>query len=217
MKMLAKEHGSLGVSNAGDAANPNWQPLSFTNGWRVLAAGPSGVFCSDTYFDMAGMTQRERTLFIEGATVQEMLAPIVFNGVPGDALNIIDLMSSKPLTDTELIAFCIYGNFAAPGAALTFDQTIYAQFCQYVIDVDTAAWGSARKVNSNQIGSMSPTASDRIYSYRLVNTGSPFQGTRIDILPARHLLSADTKKEEEFEYIMRLRRSYELAQAQDVD
>tara|TARA_Y100001951_G_scaffold47954_1_gene37811 strand:- start:1058 stop:1711 length:654 start_codon:yes stop_codon:yes gene_type:complete len=217
MKVLAKEHGVLVCDNSGTPAAPVWALGSGSNGYRDLSSGGTGFFVSDTYFDLAGMTLREKTLFFEGATVQEVLAPVVFNGQPGDSLIIVDLMCSKPLTDTELIFFPVFGNFAGTNTALTFDQTIYAQICQYVIDLDTAQWGSMVKMSSNQIGSMSATASDRIYSYRIVTTAIPFSGTRFTITPARHVLSADVKKEEEFQYVMRLRRSYELAQGQDVD
>ena len=130
---------------------------------------------------------------------------------------VVDLMSTKPLTDTELQAFPLYGNFAAPGAALTFEETVYARVEQFVVDIDTAAWGSMMKVSTNQIGSLKATASDRIYSYRIVSTGTPFQGTRFDVFAARHVINAEVKEEAEFQYLMRLRRSYELAQSHDED
>ena len=220
MKILAKEHPFLVCTNAGTPTSPNWETSS--QGWRVLSPGTSGLFVSETYFDLAGMTQREKTLFFDAATVQTMGNPLVFEvggaaPQPGDALNIIDLMTTKSLTDTELLAFPTYGNFAAPNAVLTPEETVYARINQFVVDIDTQAWGSMVQVGTHQIGSLKPTASDRIYSYRIVVSGVPFAGGRFDVYAARHLLNVDVKEEEDYRYLMRLRRSYELQQSHDED
>ena len=222
MKVLAKEHPALVCVNAGTPVTPNWEIQDYSPGWRVLNAGPSGVFVSDTFFDLAGMTQREKTLFFDAATVQTMGNPLIFEvggnvPQPGDALNIIDLMTTKSLSDTELINFTIYGNFAQSNAVLTPEETVYARINQFVVDIDTQAWGSMVQVGTHQIGSLKPTASDRIYSYRLVVSGAPFAGGRFDVYAARHLINVDVKEEEDYRYLMRLRRSYELAQNHDED
>jgi hypothetical protein len=146
-----------------------------------------------------------------------LLNPIAFNQAPGDSIIVTDLMSTKQLTDTELTTFSIFGNFAQPGASLTFEETVYARLNQYVVDLDTAAWGSMIQASTNQIGSLKATASDRIYSYRIVTGGTPFVGDRFDVLACRHLLRAEAKEEAEYQYLMRLRRSFELAQNHDED
>ena len=218
MKTLAKEHPYLVANRAGTPENPIWSVDAGSSGWRLLNPGAnSPVFVSETYFDLAGLSQREKTLFFEGATVQDMLNPLAFNQAPGDSLIVTDLMSTKPLIDAQLLTFSIVGNFAAPTATLTFEETVYARLNQYVVDLDTAAWGSLVQASSNQIGSLKATASDRIYSYRIVTAGSPFVGDRFDVLACRHLLRAEAKEEAEYEYLMRLRRSYELQQSYDED
>jgi hypothetical protein len=211
MKTLAKEHGLM----AANQGAPNvWTLDTFTQGWRVLA--PAGIFVSETFFDLAGMSQREKTLFFEAATVQDLLNPQHTGGAAGDSMVIVDLMSTKSLTDTQLSNFYIYGNFAYQGV-LTYDETIYARVNQYVVDLDTAAWGSFIQVSTNQIGSLSASASDRIYSYRIVALGTPTTASDIDIFAARHVLQAKATEEPDFQYLMRLRRSYELAQSHDED
>ena len=211
MKTLAKEHGLFGANQ-----NPPgvWSLDDFSQGWRVLS--PAGIFCSETYFDLAGMSLREKTLFFDGATVQDILNPQHTAGAAGDSMVIVDLMSSKPLDDTELSNFYLYGNFAYQGV-LTFAETIYARINQYVVDLDTAAWGSFIQVSSNQIGSLDATASDRIYSYRIVAMGTPTTATDIDVFAARHLLKAAAREEPDYQYLMRLKRAYELQNEPDVD
>lgn len=214
MKTLAKEHTYL-IANQTEGV---WSVDPGAPGWRLVnPGGSSPVFVSDTFFDLAGLSQREKTLFFEGATVQDLLNPIAFNQAPGDSIIVTDLMSTKQLTDTELTSFSIFGNFAAPGASLTFEETVYARLNQFVVDLDTAAWGSMIQVSSNQIGSLKATASDRIYSYRIVTGGTPFVGNRFDVLACRHLLRAEAKEEADYQYLMRLRRSYELQQSHDED
>ena len=215
MKTLAKEHGYLVANQAGgvwsiDSAN--------SQGWRLLSAG--GIFASDTYFDLAGMSMREKTLFFEAATVQDMLNPTHTQPAPGgagDSMVVVDLMSSQSLTDAELAKFFLFGNFAFNGGPLSFADTIYARVNQYVVDLDTEAWGSFVQVSSNQIGSLEATASDRVYSYKLVAMGTPTQADRIDLFSSRHLLKVNAREEAEYQYLMRLKRSYELQQSYDED
>ena len=65
MKTLFKEHNSLVANKAGDGT---WSinNASMQGGWRLLSS--AGAFVSETYFDLSGMSQREETLFFEGAT-----------------------------------------------------------------------------------------------------------------------------------------------------
>ena len=64
---------------------------------------------------------------------------------------------------------------------------------------------------------MNPTASDRVYSYRMVLTALAGTSKTILIPASRQILSAEAREEPEFEYLMRLKRSYELAQSYDED
>jgi len=217
MKTLAKEHGLFGAARAGTPEAPIFTLSDYAQGWRILSS--AGAFVSDTYFDLAGLSQREKTLFFEGATVQDHLNPQLVGGAAGDSIVLVDLMSTTSLSDTELLNFYLYGNFASPNAVLTFDQTVYARINQYVVDLDTAAWGSMIQVSSNQIGSLNATASDRIYSYRLVWLvevgGSTW--SRLYTSNVRHILSVDVNEEPLYQYLMRLKRSYDLQQQPDRD
>ena len=216
MKTLAKEHMYCTISQ-----NPPgvWTITDTSGNWRSLT--PGGFVVSETYFDLAGLTMREKTLFFKSAFIQDFLNPSHTGGAAGDTITMLDIMTSSPMTDAELTGFALNGNFAGLTSGLTsgltFDQTIYARVRQYVVDLDTAAWGSFILVSDNQLGSMSPTASDRVYSYRLFFPGTPTTATEISVLPVRHILSADVKEEAEFEYLMRLKRSYELQQSHDED
>jgi hypothetical protein len=138
----------------------------------------------------------------------------------------MDLMSSRKINDLQAVLTLVYGNFAgnvndgSGQGPLSFDETIYARVQNYTRHVDTAAWGLLTLTAENFFGSMEPTASDRIYSYRVVSVSNDTSGTATDnifIYPARHLLQVKAKEEPDHEYMMRLLRSYQLQQEPDVD
>jgi len=212
MKTLAKEF-QYGTFNF-DSGTGLWSAAANASNWRAL--NPLN-FVASTYFDLAGMSQREKTLFFEGAATQEMNDPFHVAGQPGDAILVWDVMTTEPMTDTELLGFVGFGNFAEGQTGLGFQETIYAKLSSYAITVDTATWGQFVQLTDRQLGSLEPTASDRIYCYRMLNIGQPIQATRIVLYPTRYLLSAIAKEEPDFQYLMRLRRSYELQQSHDED
>ena len=218
MKVMQKEHGYVVVTLGGA---PNQFSISDSNTNWVQPVVPQGMFHSSTYFDLAGLSMREKTLFFKGATVQQLGNPTMTSGAAGDSCQIYDIMTSSPMTADELTSFSAIGNFAGlTGAAtsgLTFDQTIYARRREYVVSVDLAAWGALQLVSDDQLGSMNPTASDRVYSYRMVLTALAGTSKTILIPASRQILSAEAREEPEFEYLMRLKRSYELAQSYDED
>ena len=219
MKTLAKEHQYLQLVRSG----PDWS-VQFTKGsWRKIGVES---FVSENYFDLAGMTMEDKTLFFEAAGVQSVLAPLANNTGTGDSAIIMDIMCTRQITDSQLIATLIYGNMAGNQGVtgsqgpLSFEETVYARTQMFVRHVDTAAWGYLTLTDENFFGSMEPTASDRIYSYRLVFlsalTGAT-NTTEVTIAPARHLLKSAAREESDHKYMMRLMRSYQLQQSHDED
>ena len=95
MKTLSKEFSFVAI----DQNNPNVWSVESGGGWRMLT--PNN-FVSDSYFDLNGMSQREKTLFFEGASVQESIAPFHASGAAGDSIIVYDLMCTTSLTDAEV-------------------------------------------------------------------------------------------------------------------
>jgi len=218
VKTLAKEHQFLSIQRTGS----EWDDIVTNGHWRKL--GPNS-FLSSTYFDLAGMAIDDKTLFFEAAGVQTTLAPLANESGPGDSCVILDLMSTRPLTDQQILGTLVWGNFAGNYSIdgqgpLSYEETVYARTQMYVRHIDTSAWGYITLTDENFFGSMEPTASDRIYSYRLV---LPSQGTdpgdmtQLTVYPARHLLKSTAKEEPTYQYLMRLMKSYQLQQEPDVD
>ena len=210
MKTLTKEHGFLSVNRTGAewAIDP-----SLSNGWEAVGS----TFVSSTYFDLAGMSMEEKTLFFQAAGTQELLNPQLFNVAVGDGVYLLDIMTSSPMTPTEVVLFFSGANFSGSGSNIGFDETIFARVQAFSIHVDTGTYAGGTLNSDNQLGSMKPTASDRIYSYRALIPGTPITADRIDLLPCRHILQAMAKEESDHQYMMRLLRSYQLQQEPDVD
>ena len=218
MKVMQKEFGYVVVSLGGA---PNQYSISASQTNWEQPTPPQGLVVSKSYFDLAGLTMSEKTLFFQTALVQQLGLPTITSGAAGDFCNVYDVMTSSPMTDAELQLFPGNANFSGLGSAattgLTFDQTIFARARTYSLTVDLAASGYMPKISDHQLGSLSPTASDRIYCYRIVFITAAGTNKDITIPPARYILSADAKEEPEFEYLMRLKRSYELQQSYDED
>jgi hypothetical protein len=86
------------------------------------------------------------------------------------------------------------------------------------VNVDNLASGVPVLLHQNTFGSVMATASDIIYTYRIVRFAQVSDADRALTLPAcRHILAAEAKEEPEFQYLMRLMRSYELQNEPDED
>jgi len=210
MKTLAKEIGLLFVDQA--AGVYTITPDS-AEGWEQPAPG-TNFFINRQFFDMAGLSMDDKTLFFEGATIQEGLPPASSPSTVGNLMVVIDVMSNKQLTNDECAAIFSLGNFSGP-SNLTFDQTIYMRTRVFNIDIDNAGGGYMVPVSDNQLGSLEPTASDRVYCTRIVVMDGG-EGL-YQLYPVRYLLRAKATEEPEFQYLMRLKRSYELQNAPDRD
>ena len=214
MKTLAKQFDLLQITKTGPAFALDSGVSN--SGWRQSAPG-SGICINDTYFDLAGLSMDAKTLFFEAAGIQEAypITRVGGSATAGDTAAVLDFMTTSPLTDTQVIQLFTFGNFG--GSQISFEQTVYGRFRILNFDVDNLAGGSMITIADNQLGSLQPTATDRIYCYRVVSFGPANSDGTLLMSGARYLLKASAKEEAEFEYLMRLKRSYDLQNEPDVD
>jgi hypothetical protein len=211
MKTMTKEFAQLAVQLAGGS----YQIVSNEGNWRELSGSP-GLYIASTYFDLAGLTMDDKTLFFQGAAVQELKNPTFFPATAGNTLQIADVMSVVPLTDTQAGSYLFGANYNVSNSSdITFHETVFGRVRVFNMDLDNLAGGFTILLSDTQTGALEPTASDRIYCYRVVQYNGA--DTRFDVFPARYILRADSKEEPEFEYLMRLKRSYELQNEPDRD
>ena len=215
MKVLAKYHSALDITQAG----PNNYDLTAVSQvgsntqWEKITGQ---IFVSMTFFDLGGLAMEEKTVFPSGITCQRGNSPLLEAAAPGDNFIMLDVLTTIPIDITNDVLNWFNVGAGFPGSTLNFEHVLYMRGQRWTVDVDTNS-SFPLKADEWQSGSMAPTASDRVYSYRvvLVNTGN--SSTRIITPTGRHVMQVDVIEEPTFEYLMRLKRSYDLQQEPDVD
>jgi hypothetical protein len=211
MKTLTKQITSL----AADKVGPTFTLTTDTQGWEQTSPGAQ-TFVSRTYFDLAGLAIDDKTLFFEAAGIQESLNPSTSPAAAGNGAVVVDILSTKQLTNDQAVNTIVMGNLLSDASAeLTFEETIYMRHRLFNTDIDNAAGGYTIVQSDNQLGSMMPTASDRVYVTRVVSFGGA--DGLYTLYPVRYVIRATSKEEPEFQYLMRLKRSYDLQQRFDRD
>lgn len=220
-------------------AGGNWtQPVS--SDYRSIPNTNSQYWVSEHKLDLSGYVLSDLTVYFRnsfeqrgGGTSYQWVAG---NGAaelkPFDAANLeLTIISSVPMTDAQLSA----AFFSAPGfvplrfsPALdfgNFDRTHIIHGTGLIWSIDTSIGANSLDRNGAAYGvvvqnydfsSLEPTAADCLYCYRMLALSRPTNGSttglsRADYPPKRVLLSAVTDSEPDLEYLMRLKRSYELA------
>jgi len=215
MKLLVKGLASVAFSVVG----PNIVATSSTFLRQLASQNSYATYVQESYFDLAGMTQQEKTLFFETVTVQSAYNPEVTGGHTGDGLIEQILLTTTPIEeDRQLIEFVLGAGL--PGSHIDWSQVVYYRNRSYTQTVDMAGFSRLPTNAENRMGSAYPTASDRIYIYRFLSASvvsASAQFTSLIASGCQIVLGASAKEEPEFQYLYRLMRSYELQQSHDED
>ena len=211
MKMLSKIFGPSSITlSAGQ-----WS-VTGDNQARVIQQAPTYcLVAQSTYFDLAGIAIDDKTLFIKLAQVQRYFPPTLSSASTGDSFDEFMIMTTHPLTDTELISAAadIY-------SVLAFDEIVYASCRRYAKTIDEGNFASPVLLHESITSGAEATATDRIYCYRLSSPTAVTPGAGVDgvtLLSVNFVIVADAKEEPEYQYLMRLKRSYQLQNEPDRD
>jgi hypothetical protein len=218
MKQLLKQIEALSFAYG---AGPLWT-INQNGGEYELTNASSNApraIALNQYIDLAGMSQREKTMFIEGLRVDLQVPPSATDAVAGDAIQVYILVSDVPATQNSFIGPGFgYSDMNAENCALFLTQT-------WMFTQDTASWSTSPTLwNQTTNGMMTSTASDRLYFSMYVvpltlkvGPGPTSTIDNITIPGVRLVVDVEAKEEADYQYLMRLRRSYELQQSPDVD
>jgi hypothetical protein len=178
-----------------------------------------GVYLYEASIDLSGYAL-ERKTFYPYSSFEQRSGPVIGSFTNTTERNVVDsiIVSSIPLDMSDLnpnlLAAHLPG-FSRPGGnayKLNRDPLIHQHQIIYSHDSTTAGTGGAsiyRVVSSQSGSSLEPTAADKLYCYRLITT-SGADGT-LTLPAARVMLPGTLTSEPKLEYMMRLKRSYELA------
>jgi hypothetical protein len=216
-RVLAKVVPSLVGSSSGGTLSFVSAALGTNNteGWGIMSINNStqSAFVWRGYLDLAGYENEQLTFFINGINVQEN------QGITGagDRILVSDLITKTPITDDELNLAYYQGQVHyAPGFGYSLhdmEQTLMGRLRQYYHDSGWTMTDLQMLSSSNTWGEGNATAANRIFITRIVTCAD--DDAQLSIPNANYQVAGVAMDEPDLEYIMRLRRDYELAATVD--
>ena len=212
-RVLRIEIPACNVTGRGGAGEV-WDDFTNSGGWSTIG---NAVMYWQGSIDLSGYAMERKTFYPVTAFVQEAGASVSFGG---SGQNVTYIVSSVPTDITTLLTQI--GYLTAPGfiqqsqLAVSQDDwttVLFGQNNQSLINSTLPQLGVVQLISSQQFGSLSPTAADKLYVTKVVIPGTLAGdiGTSMGIPSSRIVIPGTIREEPKLEYMMRLKRSYELA------
>ncbi len=182
-----------------------------TNGWETLG---NDVLYYENYFDLSAYELDDLTLVPTAIALQDGLPYTAINPTPELQVAIFDIVSQERLSMQEVYDNYTgtYGYPGSPESTQDWKQLLMCNFRLLTIQTDFQASSLLLPATGGSLGSSEPTAVQKLWVYRIViPVLTDLTGLSITIPPTRFVLGADIVKEDDLPYMMRLKRSYELA------
>jgi len=186
------------------------------NGWRTYN---SNCVYYETFIDLSAHELDSLTFVPTGGLVQE--PGVMLNTDPSvNGHYVLDIITSERLDIPTVISDLQLSN--APGmSASPYDFTSIIMGTMRVMTKDSSFAASFPNalipLTSQTFGSASPTAASKLWCYKIVLflVDPPQPTTLLSIPASRFILPGMVIQEKELAYMMRLKRSYELAPSVD--
>ena len=199
--------------------------------WTILAGGAgyeelgSGFYVLQQDIDLSGYAMDRKTFYPYSSFEQR---GGVISGQFDQVLTQqpymieITIASSIPLRFDDFGAallnapgFNIFSGGTAGANRFNREQIIHGELKWYTIDSSLSVAGgnnTLRLLDREVFSSLEPTAADKLYCYRIVAVlAAEDEGDVATWPPTRVLMPGNISSEPKLEYMMRLKRSYELA------
>lgn len=193
------------------------QPVNIGDSqWKGIANKPVAYY--ETYFDLSGYTLDDLTFFIRSGRVQDP-GRYQYSG-DNDLYEIYDILSQERLTEariSEIKSNQTLTKSRAPGMSdgpLDRTQVIFGRYRTFTKNANLTSLPSLMlNCRDVRFGSGNATTVQKLWWYRLIIfPTNPSEGGATMLIPAStFVLIGDVAKEGDSEYLMRLKRSYELA------
>jgi hypothetical protein len=179
------------------------------NGWT--GTGTADILMFEAYFDTSGYTSDDLTLFPMGAALQD--PGRYLSTSTGGVLQVLDLITQTRLSQVDVENWLTQG--AVPGMIGTdvdFTQILWGQYRTFLGQATfQGATQEYLPANGSPFGSGSPSTAQKLYCYRFVYAPASQANETISLPASRFILQAVIAEEEEKAFLMRQKRSYELA------
>ena len=199
---------------------PNLVAARGASGWphsgEWFGTGVNDILMFSGYIDTSGYTADELTLIPLGVTRQDPGRYISSNkDVP---LQIVDIITTETLdiaTVYDWIAATASGGNCMPGMLGTTHDWMQIIWGQYRTFLGQATFQSNTTeflaANQALFGSGQPSTADKLHFYRIAILAGSADGDTLAIPASRFVLNAVIAPESEKAFLMRQKRSYELA------
>jgi len=179
------------------------------DGWTYSSV--NDAIASESYFDLSGYSLDDLTLFPLGVTLQDPGVYVSTNSaVP---MQVVDIVSQERL-DLDTTFGDVVAN-SMPGMLGTTQEFTQIVWGQYRTLLGQASFQDNSTIflpaSAGLFGSGSPTTVQKLWVYRFVFLNGAAQGDTIAVPASRFILNAIIAKEGDKEFLMRQKRSYELA------
>ena len=169
------------------------------------------VIFNETYIDLSAYELDDLTFFPMVAALQD---PGMYEAALTEPMQVLDVISTASLNIPEVIANLAVNN--VPGmmeSTMDFTQIIWGQYRTFLgQDSFQAGANLFLPANGGLFGSGSPNTASRLYCTRIIVTSGSTEGNYLEIPASRMIVNAVVSKEAELAFMMRQKRSYELAQ-----
>lgn len=178
-------------------------------------------FYHESIIDLSGYALQNLSFFPTSVGVQD---PGLYTFVATDpqvtatSLQVVDMITSTPMDPAQvgdlLLASIAPGMLGSPHE---FETILMGQWRFFTPDANLAITGLQQLERAQRFDSGDATAADKLYCYRIVNAFAqgaitpPTDGTQIRIPASRQLIAGMMVEEDFLPHMMRLKRSYELA------
>jgi len=198
-----------------------WQSLvSPSMGWSNIF-DPTGLNCGvyhESYLDLSGYELDDLTTVLRTVRVQDP-GVYLFSG-QDKVFCVYDLITSERLTETDLQSILTNNSEliqSGPGfelGPLDRDQIHFGLYRMFGHNSTNVGLPQLMvNLRTSRFGSGEPTAVQKLWVYRvMVMFGQPAGPQTIALPSTAFVVNAEIIKESEMPYMMRLKRSYELAQ-----
>jgi len=176
-----------------------------TGPWQTVD-GTSNAAVQRDYFDLSGYNRDFLTTFVQGVVIQEP-GPLAGSDENNQLLEIV---STEFIDDIDITNFLAGNGFNGPGFTRSTDsmsQVIYGRRRLYTFDV-TIVPVIPKLWHASSWGTASAITSDKLHITRIIvcsTAGATF------VSDCNVVLTAIIAKEDELPFLMRQKRSYELA------
>jgi len=181
-------------------------------GWKVTLSqhGTYAVYYQQTYFDLSGYTKEQETTFPAAVVFQEMGSH--WNQA-GALIFSVDYVTKKPIRVSDLTSEQVVGDLDYIGqgtSRFSLEEIFYANLKVWRDSADIA--GSSVLTESINWGVADATAAEKLYITRVfyLIMGLAPAITQYVAPPCGVIVPVLVAAEPDLEYIMRLKRSYEL-------